>query len=209
MRPQRQTQAVYTVADYMAWPDDVRCELIDGVVYDMSPAPAIEHQTLCGTLYYELRQSLENHREGDGGCGDCRLFAAPIDVVLGRKTVVQPDLIVVCDPAKLANGKYVDGSPDLAVEILSPSTAVKDKREKLHLYEHHGVAEYLVIDPHERYAERYRLNSEGRYALPDILGSRDRLELLLFSGLERTLGEMFGWPDNNLEIGTRDKPWPE
>jgi Uma2 family endonuclease len=202
MKPQRQTDTLHTVADYMTWPDDFRCELIDGVIYDMSPAPVIEHQRLAGTLHYELRQALKKRRkEGDGGgCSGCELFTAPIDVVLGPKTVVQPDLIVVCDPAKLANGKYVDGAPDWVAEILSPSTAVKDKREKLHLYERHGVAEYLVIDPHEFYAERYRLGPEGRYALPDIFGSRDTLGLLLFPGLERNLGELFGWPDDDLDI---------
>lgn len=200
MKPRRQTDTLYTVADYMAWPDDFRCELIDGVVYDMSPAPVIEHQSLSGTLYYELRQSLEKRRGGDGGCENCRLFAAPIDVVFGPKTVVQPDLVMVCDPAKLANGKYVDGAPDWVAEILSPSTAVKDKREKLHLYQRHGIAEYLIIDPHEFYAERYRLNPGGRYGLPDILGSRDTLGLILFPGLERTLGELFGWPDDDLDI---------
>jgi Uma2 family endonuclease len=204
MEPQRKTETPYTVAEYMAWPDSVRCELIDGMIYDMSPAPVIEHQRLVGTLHYELRQALEKRRGegGDGGCSGCELFIAPIDVVLGPNTVVQPDLIVVCDPAKLANGRYVDGAPEWVAEILSPSTAVKDKREKLRLYERHRVSEYLIIDPHERYAERYRLNPEGRYGLPDILGSRDTLELLLFHGFERTLGELFGWPADDLDIST-------
>jgi Uma2 family endonuclease len=188
----------HTVAEYLAWPNGVRCELIDGVVYDMSPAPVIEHQRVLGALHYLLRQALEKRQ--DGGCSRCELFTAPIDVVLSPKTVVQPDLIAVCDPAKLANGKYVDGAPDLAVEILSPATAVKDKREKLRLYEHHGVAEYLIIDPREFYAERYRLNPDGRYGWPDILGSRDILDLMSFPGLDRSLGASFGWPDDDLDV---------
>lgn len=200
MEAQRKPTDSYTVADYLTWPDDVRCELIDGTLYAMSPAPVIEHQRIVGTLHYELRQTLEKQREG-GGCGSCELFVAPIDVVLSPKTVVQPDLIIVCDPAKLANGKYVDGAPDLVVEILSPSTAVKDKREKLRLYQTHRVSEYLVVDPHEHYAERYRLNAESRYGLPDILGSGDTLGLSLFNDHARTLGELFGWPADDLEFG--------
>jgi Uma2 family endonuclease len=192
----------YTVADYMAWPDHLRCELIEGVIYDMSPAPVIEHQRLSGALSFLLRRLLQEFKSG-GGCGDCEVFSAPIDVVLAFNTVVQPDVIVVCNPAKLANGKYVDGAPDLVVEILSPSTALKDKREKLRLYERSGVAEYLIVDAHEFYAEIYRLDACGRYALPELLGSRDVLKLTLFPELGQTLGELFGWPDNDLNLAVK------
>lgn len=183
----------YTVADYMQWPDDIRRELIDGAIYDMSPAPVIEHQRLLVGLSVGLEQILRQRRKDGGGCDGCELFMAPIDVVLSPNSVVQPDLIVVCDPAKLANGKYVDGAPDLVVEVLSPSTALKDKREKHRLYEKAGVPEYLIIDPAARYVEYYCME-QGAYGLPTVWGGADSLQLALFPELDASLGEMFGWP---------------
>lgn len=198
MTAQRRSQLAepgYSVADYLQWPEDIRCELIDGVIYDMSPAPLIGHQRLAGELYFRLRWVMEQRGSGNGGegCGTCELLQAPVDVVLSPNSVVQPDLLVVCDPAKLANGKYVDGAPDLVVEVLSPSTALKDKREKRRLYERAGVAEYLLLDPAEFYAEYYRLE-QGAYGVPAIWGAADRLALALFPELTATLGELFGWP---------------
>lgn len=199
----------YTAADYMQWPDDIRCELIDGVIYDMSPAPVIAHQNVSGELHFRLRKEFERSPKcgGGGEGGDCRVFMAPIDVVLFPDSVVQPDLIVVCDPAKLANGKHVIGAPDLVVEILSPSTALKDKREKRRLYERAGVPEYLIIDPAEFYAEYYRLDN-GVYALPTIWGGADVPRLALFPELEASLGAMFGWPISAEPVPPRLNPWP-
>ncbi len=183
----------YTVADYLQWPDDLRCELIDGEIYDMSPAPVIEHQQLGFGLARYLADRHDERKRGDGGGGPgCEVLIAPVDVVLGPDTVVQPDIVVVCDPAKLANGKYVDGAPDAVVEVLSPSTALKDKREKLALYERAGVAEYLILDPHERYAEYYRL-SAGRYDRAAILGPEDPLPVLGAGVPGAPLGEVLGW----------------
>jgi Uma2 family endonuclease len=190
----------YSVADYLCWPDDIRCELIGGVIYDMSPAPVIGHQRLLLGLSFDLESILRRRSKGGEGCGTCELLVAPIDVVLSPNSVVQPDLIVVCDPAKLANGKYVDGAPDLVVEVLSPSTALKDKREKRRLYEQAGVLEYLILDPAEFYAEYYRLE-QGAYGLPAIWGSADRLALLRFPELTATLGELFGWPAVDTTVG--------
>ncbi|TAN52890.1 MAG: Uma2 family endonuclease [Methylococcaceae bacterium] len=192
MQPQRQSTPYpgeYTVADYMRWPDDIRCELIDGVLYDMSPAPLIVHQRLIRQLAASLGTLITNNR-GKGGCGDCELFLAPIDVVLSPNSVVQPDLIVVCDPAKLANGKYVDGAPDLVAEVLPPSTAVKDKREKRRLYEKSGVPEYLIVDPVGRYVEYYRLDG-GSYGLPILWTGEDVPRLALFPDLKENLREIF------------------
>lgn len=197
MKPQRQADGKtrYTVADYLGWPDDIRCELIDGAIYDMSPAPVVGHQQVVVTLTTLLNTCLNARRsDGGGGYQNCQLLVSPIDVVLFPDTVVQPDLIVVCDPAKLANGKHVLGAPDLVVEVLSPSTALKDKREKRRLYEKAGVAEYLIVDPAEFYAEYYRLEG-GTYGLPSVWGGADVPRLALFPELEAKLGEIFGWPN--------------
>ncbi len=185
----------YTVADYQTWPDEFRCELIRGVVYDMSPAPVIEHQRLVSALHGHLYPHFSHPQQGGGGPGPgCALLPSPVDVVLAEDTVVQPDLIVVCDPAKLANGKNVQGAPDLVVEVLSPDTAAKDKRDKRTLYETAGVREYLIVDPIGRYAELYTLGADGRYSAPLVLAAEDNLRLAIAPGLSVTLHELFDWP---------------
>ena len=188
---------LYTVEDYMTWTDDTfRCELIDGVVYDMSAAPVIKHQELVSRLHVELVAFLrERHKQGGGG-GEppCLVLFAPVDVVLNRNTVVQPDLIVLCDRSKIANGKNVQGAPDLVVEMLSPSTATKDKREKYRAFERAGVPQYLIVDIYEYYAELHTLGSDGRYAQPAILAPEDLLELAVAPGMGLSLSEIFGWP---------------
>ena len=187
----------YTVDDYMSWTDDeFRCELIDGVVYDMSAAPTVTHQEFVSRLHFEIMSFLrERHKQGGGGFDPpCLVLESPVDVVLTRNTVVQPDLIVLCNRAKIANGKNVQGAPDLVVEMLSPSTAAKDKREKHRAYERAGVPQYLVVAPHEQYAELYTLGAEGHYAAPDILAPEDTLELAVAPGMGLTLSAIFGWP---------------
>ena len=184
--------ARYTVQDYLSWPDDVRRELIDGEIYDMTPAPSLDHQETVGALYSALRE--EAGRQQGGGGGPCQVFIAPVDVVLSEDTVVQPDLIVVCDPAKTADRRRVHGAPDLVVEVLSPSTSIKDRREKRRLYEVHGVAEYLIVDPDEHYAEYFRLGPDGRYGPSTVLGPEDGLRLLRLPAFAATLMELFGWP---------------
>src|SRR5512140_1177381 len=92
----------YTYADYRTWPEDVRYELIDGTAYMMAPAPSVDHQTLAFEVGHQIRLALEDH--------PCRVFMSPVDVMLNLKrdesedvadTVVQPDVLVVCDPAKI------------------------------------------------------------------------------------------------------------
>jgi Uma2 family endonuclease len=190
-----QPQAHYTVEDYMRWPDEFRCELIGGEIWDMSPAPTVEHQQLVSNLHVEIALFLREREKSGGGGGrpPCHILESPVDVVLAFDTVVQPDLIVVCDPAKLANRKNVQGAPDLVVEALSPATAAKDKREKKALYERSGVPQYLIIDPVSYYAELYVLQA-GTYGVPQILGAEDKISLAVTPGLDKTLAEMFGWP---------------
>jgi len=134
----------YTYADYAAWDDDFRCELIDGVVYDMS-APSIAHQEVSIEITTQLRTYLRGKK--------CRVFAAPFDVRLNPNAnddiVVQPDISVVCDEKKLENGKHCIGAPDFIIEILSPSTSRKDKVLKSKRYFDAGVREYWIIDPED------------------------------------------------------------
>lgn len=169
----------YTWTDYQTWPDDGRWEIIDGVAYGMSPAPSIRHQAVTGNLYSAL------HRQLAGT--PCRPFIAPTDVRLSETDVVQPDILVVCDPAKITPS-HIEGAPDLVVEVLSPGTAAKDMRDKKWLYQRSGVREYLVVDPLEMYVQRFLLDSEGRYGEPEVFGPEEGVPLRVLGGQAIALG---------------------
>ena len=172
----------YTVADYMSWSDDERWELIDGIAYDMSPAPTIKHQNIAGGLYSLLREKLKGKT--------CQPFIAPLDVVLSDVDVVQPDVIVVCDPAKITE-RNIQGPPNWVAEVLSPGTARKDLREKKALYERAGVNEYVVFDPVQAWVQRFVL-IDGVYGAGEILDPLEDLPLGFMPGEVLVLGEVFG-----------------
>jgi Uma2 family endonuclease len=172
----------FSVADYLAWPNEERWELIDGVPYNMSPAPSIKHQNVVITIAAKLKNGLKGK--------PCKPFIAPVDVILSEHDVVQPDLLVVCKPEKIGE-KAIHGAPDLVIEVLSPSTALKDMREKKALYERAGVREYVVIDPLENYLQRFFLGDDGRYASADVFGTDENLPLLSLPELILPLAEVF------------------
>jgi len=131
----------YTYADYCAWDDGKRYELINGARYMMSPAPAWEHQNIS----IQLARFLSNFLDGK----PCKVFTAPFDVRLSADknddNVVQPDLVVICDRSKLS-GTGCLGVPDMVIEILSPSTESWDKVVKFNMYLQAGVREYWMVD---------------------------------------------------------------
>lgn len=133
-------QGQYTIDDYYALPEDKRVELIDGVIYDMS-APTFNHQTIALEIGAQLLPCAKAHK-------NCRVVISPIDVQLDcdNRTMVQPDVVILCDPAKNIN-RCIYGAPDLVMEVLSPSTRKKDMVLKLQKYEHAGCKEYWIIDP--------------------------------------------------------------
>ncbi|MDD5035655.1 MAG: Uma2 family endonuclease [Methylococcaceae bacterium] len=156
----------HTYADYLSWPEEARYELIDGAAYLMAPAPTLEHQDFAGEIYFQLRQALQGK--------PCRVFIAPVDVRLPKvgevdervDTVVQPDVLVVCDEKKL-DRRGVRGAPDFVAEVLSPSTASHDHLLKRRVYERAGVREYWLVHPTDRMVTIYRLeNSE--FGKPDM-----------------------------------------
>jgi Uma2 family endonuclease len=157
----------FNYGDYLLWPEEERWELIDGVPYNMTPAPSRRHQEILAALTASFYRFLEEQ--------ECRVYMAPFDVRLPEgkeredkiRTVVQPDLVVVCDPGKL-DDKGCIGAPDLVLEITSPSTARKDLKEKLALYERQGVREYWIVHPTDETVMVFRLNARSRYERPDI-----------------------------------------
>lgn len=163
----------HTYGDYLAWPDEVRHELIDGIAYAMAPAPLRVHQEILLELATQARNALEGR--------PCRPYVAPFDVRLPRgdeadrdiDTVVQPDLVVVCDRSKL-DERGCRGAPDWVVEILSPSTAGHDLITKRRLYERVGVREYWLVHPVDRIVTVYR-RQDGAFAAPDIYELKETL----------------------------------
>lgn len=188
--PQRK---LLTAEDYFADPGEQRWELIDGECFDMAAAPVILHQLVSSRVEVTVTNRLAERRRlgGDDPPPPCVLLHAPVDVRLGDITVVQPDVLIVCDPAKLANGRHVVGAPDMVMEVLSASTAKKDRRTKLRVYQAAGVPEYLILDPYGRTVERYLLQ-DGRYLLPpETLGIEDDIELKALPGFRIPLAEWF------------------
>jgi len=173
----------FTYKDYLSWPDDERWEIIEGRAYSMSPAPKPRHQR----VLWNLVQIFAQHRDK---LKNCTPFIAPTDVVFDERNVVQPDLFIVCDEKKITED-YIQGPPDLVIEIVSPSTEVKDKREKRLLYERFGVKEYLIVNPEpdRAYVEVFTLN-QGAYGAPQIFNWDEVLKLQSFD-LEIPLWEVF------------------
>ena len=135
----------YTLDDYYALPDNIRAELIDGKLYYLS-APSVTHQRVLGEIFSQIFYFVKSNK------GKCEVFFSPIDVHLDldNKTMVQPDIVIICDPKKTEEGKRVEGAPDLAVEVLSPSTSRKDTTIKLRKYKNAGVKEYWIVDPEDK-----------------------------------------------------------
>jgi len=186
-------QRRYSVEDYQEWSDDEKWEIIDGILYDMSPAPRIKHQNIVGNFFLNFKTHPAN---------PCYTGIAPTDVVLDAYSVVQPDVFIVCDGGKITENN-IQGAPDLIVEVVSPGTEVKDRREKKRLYEQSGVKEYLIAFPEREYVERYVLE-EGQYGSPEIFNWDERLRLSIFP-IEVKLDEIFE-KENQTEAQERPAP---
>ena len=175
------TEKHYTYADYLQWPDDTRYELIDGEAFRMAPTPLIEHQEVAGEVFRQLANQLDGQ--------PCRPYIAPVDVRLPRAdeadaaidTVVQPDVLVVCDPGKV-DRRGVRGAPDWLLEVLSPSTAAHDQIAKRRTYERAGVREYWLVHPSDRTLTVYVLEN-GQYGRPDIYELKDETPIGVLPGV--------------------------
>jgi len=154
----------YTYKDYLSWGDDVRFELIDGIPHMMS-APTRWHQQVTGEIFGQLWSWLEDK--------PCEAYIAPFDVRLfpeedqSDKVVLQPDVLVICDEGKLADGRACKGAPDFVVEVVSKGTKGKDFGAKKALYEKAGVREYWVVEAGAVY-KNLPLNGEYQETVHDL-----------------------------------------
>ena len=178
----------YTYADYLMWKFNERVELIKGKIFTMSPAPNTNHLQISRSLNRILDHFFHNNK--------CQLFYAPFDVVLSKtkddkkiRTVVQPDLGVICDLSKLDETKC-NGAPDLVIEILSPGNSKKEMKIKYELYEENGVKEYWVIDPEHESVSVFILN-KSKFVPQKPLTTEDTLKSAVFLSLEFSVDEIF------------------
>ena len=142
---QLKTRPRKTVADYMKLPDDVRVELFGGEFF-MSPSPEYKHQKIVLNLGAHLRQHVKDHGLGEVLC-------APFDCILSDQDVVQPDVLFLATETLGKIRKHLHGAPDLAVEVISPAHAERDRIVKRDLYLRHGVREYWIVDAEARTVE--------------------------------------------------------
>jgi Uma2 family endonuclease len=175
-----------TYDDFVLFPDDgKRHELIDGEHY-VTPSPNLKHQAISRNIITSIGFYLRNHSVG-------RIYAAPLDVVFSHFDVVEPDLLFVAETRReVLTAANVQGSPDLVVEIGSPSTRRRDEKLKHQLYERFGVSEYWVVDPDIDVVRVFRL-VDGKYLRAQEL-SRDHGDVLatpLMPGLDLPLSDLF------------------
>lgn len=172
-----------TYEDYAKTSDDERWELIRGELF-VPPSPIESHQVAGMRLGIRMGLFVE---EKDLG----QVFSAPYDVVLSETDVVQPDLLFVSNErAHVRTPANIRGAPDLVVEILSPSTASRDWRDKLDLYAEHGVKEYWLVDPDAQRAW-VMLQGGGSFNEVGSYGKGDVLTSPTLEGFSVDLAEIF------------------
>ena len=169
----------YTWEDYLSWDDDKRYEIIDGKAYALA-SPRQKHQEILGELYMQFKLCLKKK--------PCKVYLAPSDVRLDKKTVVQPDVFIVCDKSKL-DGQFTNGAPDLIIEIVSPSTIQKDRLLKYNKYLNAGVNEYWIIEPEGNLIEVFILENGNytRYAYT----SKDKIKPAFFDSCVIDMKKIF------------------
>ena len=184
--PLPQSNEYYTYADYASWDlkEGERYELIDGVPYMMAP-PSRRHQELVGEIFGRFRDFLKDK--------PCKVYVSPFGVRLNAAgdhddTVVEPDIVVVCDRSKL-DDKGCNGAPDLVIEITSPSSARHDKLIKFQKYQNAGVREYWIVDPENKMVN-VNILENGRY-YGAAYSDTDSIPVQVLDGCQVDMREVF------------------
>jgi Uma2 family endonuclease len=179
----------YNYAQYLTWRFQERIEIIKGRLFKMSPAPARKHQEASGDLFRQISSFLYKK--------PCSVFSAPFDVRFPKGnsdeetyTVVQPDICIICDKSKLDDRGCI-GAPDFIIEILSPSTAEKDTKDKFQLYQEQGVKEYWMVYPGEHMVDVFKLDKRGKYQFDAKYVKSDKVRVGILPELEIILDDVF------------------
>jgi len=182
--------AYHSYADYMRFAFDERLEIIKGHLFKMSPAPSRQHQGILTNIFGPIYNILKGK--------PCNVYTAPFDVRLAKKTaddkdvftVVQPDIVVVCDQSKLDKRGCI-GAPDIVVEILSPGNNKKELINKYEVYEEAGVREYWIVSATEKTFFRYILDEKGKFQPTKLLTVGEEVNTPILPGLLLILDEVF------------------
>lgn len=182
--------ASYTYADYMRFAFEERLEIIKGHLFQMSPAPSRIHQEILTNIFGPIYNILKGK--------PCRVYTAPFDVRLAKKTqddkciftVVQPDIVVICDENKLDKRGCI-GAPDIVVEILSPGNNKKELVNKYEVYEEAGVREYWIVSPSDKTFFKYILDEEGKFQPTKLLTIGEEVTTSVLPGFTLNLEDVF------------------
>ena len=182
--------AIYSYADYMRFEFEERLEIIRGRVFRMSPAPSHIQQGVLTNIFEPIYNSLKGK--------SCCVYTTPFDVRLAKKnqidkevfTVVQPDIVVVCDQSKLDKRGCI-GAPDIVVEILSPGNNKKELINKYEVYEEVGVKEYWIVSPSDKSFFRYILDNQGKFQPTKLLTEGEEVTTPILPGFTLILEEVF------------------
>jgi Uma2 family endonuclease len=182
LRPQ---PVVLTYDDLRATPDDGnRYEILDGELH-MTPAPSTTHQRISRNLEFVLHAHVAQLALGE-------VLDAPVDVILDRSTVVQPDLVFVASARlSIITERGIEGAPDLVVEILSPGTEQRDRGFKQQLYGRYGVMHYWRVDPSARSLTELVLNGDSYSVRATHLAGPGPITCALFPELRIDLAQVF------------------
>jgi Uma2 family endonuclease len=195
-RPGWPAQGHWRYEDYRRLPDDgIRYEIIEGVLY-VANAPSIEHQFSVSEVHFPLKLFVREHQLG-------QVFTAPLEVHLAERTrPVQPDVLFIrAERLSMLGIQFIDGAPDLVVEVISPSSIRLDRHVKFDAYERAGVAEYWLADPKVRSVEIY-VWSNGEYALLGQYAGDEMIESQVLAGLQIRASILFPSADTPLAGGT-------
>lgn len=186
--PMPQEKKKYTFADYLSWDENERVEIINGEAIIAQAAPSPVHQEVA----YQIARQIGNYLEGKR----CKVYPAPFAVCLNSDKsddeadiVVEPDISIVCDMSKI-NEHGCKGAPDMIAEVVSPSTARRDRMVKLNLYEQAGVKEYWIVDPVEQSIQVYLMDN-GRYRVADYYAKEDIAKVHVLDGCFVELSKVF------------------
>lgn len=192
--PLPQEEKQFTYADYLTWSENERIEIIDGVPY-MQATPSPEHQLVSGELFRQFANYLQGK--------PCNVYQAPFSVRLTKgdekkdediKKVFEPDITIVCDKSKM-DKRGCNGTPDLIIEIISPSSIKHDRVTKFNQYEKAGVLEYWIVEPEGKLVSIFVLESNGRYGRQEIYTEDEKIIVSMFPDLTVDLSTVFPLPD--------------
>ena len=183
MRTLIEGKKVYTYEDYLNTPDDQRHELIEGELI-MAPSPVTYHQWISRKIEFELEKFVEEKNLG-------YVFDAPLDVYFDDTNLLQPDILFIAkNRLDIIGEKNIQGAPDLAIEILSETTAYRDLVKKKKIYAKFGVKEYWIVDPVERTIKLYTLK-ETSFVLMKSFAKNETFESALLHGFTMDLENVF------------------